>query len=124
MSREVDDEDLASGFSIDNYFGSDLPEDFKRVPCFGLRVVKDEVWLTNDLKVLKKYKKTAFEGVDFNNVSSIGILLKILKEQGLEALEEQFLAKKKASTKSSKPMLKAKAKAAPKAKPKRSSNKK
>lgn len=120
MSRDVDDEDISSGFSIDNYFGTDLPEDFKRVPCFGLRVVKDEVWLTNDLKVIKKYKKTAFENVDFNNVSSIGSLLKILKEQGLEALEQQFLAKKKTSVKITKTTTKAKLKT----QPKRSSNKK
>lgn len=93
-SKGFDDDDISSGFIIDNY-AADRTTEFQKVPCVGIRMVKDEVWVTSDLKVVKKFKKSAFGDLNFNDIAVIDNVMRTLRRGGVKTFEETFIAKSK-----------------------------
>lgn len=65
--------------------------DFIRDPCYGIRIVNNKVCITKDNKTVVKLAREDFPPqTDWNDVSTIGNMIRVIREEGLHALLNSF----------------------------------
>lgn len=64
----------------------------EKYPCYSIRVLNKtaEVDVCRDKKTIKRFKQESFPDINFNDVSDISKLIKIVKEEGCVGLMKAY----------------------------------